>query len=147
MQEPSIVRFYEDDHDRLDSLFQQYRGMKKSATVQATENFREFRDGLLRHIRWEEEILFPLFEEKTGMYDRGPTVVMRSERAIIKKHLEAIAEKVCLQNFATDEDEQLLLNTLVLHNQKEEQFLYPAIDQSLSQPDRHGVFHRMEKIK
>jgi regulator of cell morphogenesis and NO signaling len=123
MRDKSIVRYYEDDHDRLDTLFQQFRGSKSSSADNATRMFLEFSNGLLRHIRWEEEILFPLFEQKTGMYDRGPTVAMRSEHAIIKRHLDAIAQKISSRDFTTDEDEQLLVNTLVLHTQKEEQFL------------------------
>lgn len=39
-----------------------------------------FRAAMLRHFAVEESVLFPAFEERTGMR-MGPTQVMRSEHA------------------------------------------------------------------
>ena len=50
------------------------------------------------------------------------------------------------KNPDTDADEQLLLNTLFLHNQKEEQILYPAIDRSLTESERSSVFTGMSAV-
>ena len=146
MNESTITTYYEADHDRLDELFKQFQKLKRSELVKATELFLEFRTGLRRHIAWEEEILFPLFEQKTGMAHSGPTEVMRMEHRVIKKHLEAIHNALQSDNVETEADEQAMLNTLFAHNQKEEQILYPAIDRSLNSGERSNVFTSMHNI-
>ncbi|TAK59351.1 MAG: hemerythrin domain-containing protein [Bacteroidetes bacterium] len=146
MSDMKVTNYYEADHDRLDELFKQFQQLKRQDMPKARELFTMFRSGLLRHIIWEEEILFPLFEQKTGMYQSGPTEVMRMEHRIIKKHLETIYTKAKADDPSTDEDEQLLLNTLVAHNHKEEQILYPAIDRSLTNGEVSSVFTTMEKV-
>ena len=147
MTEMNVTIYYEADHDRLDELFKSFQQLKRKESTKAKELFTGFRSGLLRHIAWEEEILFPHFEQKTGMSHSGPTEVMRMEHRIIKNHLEAILEKINANNPESDEDERLLLQILVSHNQKEERILYPAIDRSLSGGELTKVFTEMEKIR
>ncbi len=146
MEGTMVSTYYETDHDRLDDLFKKFQELKRTDFPKAKEYFKEFKFGLQRHIVWEEDILFPLFEEKTGMHDDGPTAVMRSEHRLIKKHLESIHDKVREGNPDTDADEQLLIHTLLLHNQKEEMILYPAIDRLFSESERASVFARMDAI-
>jgi iron-sulfur cluster repair protein YtfE (RIC family) len=76
MNHPSISHHYGQDHDRLDDLFRQFQALKLSDRESAGRAFQEFKAGLERHIAWEEEILFPAFENKTGQTS-GPTQVMR----------------------------------------------------------------------
>lgn len=146
MKLDSIADSYGHDHDRLDGCFQAYRELKRSDFPQAKQNFREFKFGLQRHIRWEEEILFPLFEEKTGMHDIGPTAAMRLEHRQIEHLLEAIHDKVREQNPDTDADEIALLQVLGAHNEKEEGILYPAIDQHVDDNERQIVYEQMEQV-
>ena len=145
MNEERIKTYFEADHDRLDGLFKAFQALKRSDVVKAGEHFKEFKIGLQRHIIWEEEILFPLFEEKTGQI-RGPTQVMRMEHRQIRDHLEAIAGKVAARDPNSDADEEGLLSVLSAHNQKEEMILYPAIDRSIDEADRASVFEAMKKI-
>lgn len=146
MKNQSISTYYATDHDRLDELFKDFQRYKRIDFPQAREFFRQFKLGLQRHIVWEEEILFPLFEQKTCITQGGPTEVMRNEHRLIKKYLEAIHQQVELQNPNSDEDEQMLLNTLFLHNQKEEKILYPAIDGLVSAEERESIFTSMETV-
>jgi len=145
MEEETIKSYFEADHDRLDGLFTNYQLWKREDFPRAKEAFVAFKFGLQRHIVWEEEILFPLFESKTGI-TQGPTKVMRSEHKQIAEHLEAIHKKVQKADPKTDTEEQALLTTLSLHNMKEEQILYPAIDSFMTQADRTAVFDAMKKI-
>ena len=62
------------------------------------------------------------------MTSGGPTDVMRMEHLEIAKQLEAIHSKVKVANPASDAEKQRLLSLLSLHNMKEENILYPAID-------------------
>ncbi len=147
MSEPNtITAFYEQDHDRLDELFKTFQQLKRSDLAKAKEAFREFKLGLQRHIVWEEDLLFPLWEKKTGRSEEGPTVVMRVEHRQIGQQLEAIHSKVLEQNPDSDKEEQTLLDILGSHNRKEERALYPAIDQVASVEDRETVFNNMKSI-
>lgn len=142
----TITKFYEQDHDRLDELFKRYQSLKRTDFANAKEAFKDFKVGLQRHIVWEEDLLFPLWEEKTGMSEGGPTFVMRNEHRQIGQQLEAIHEKVAEQNPDTDREEQALLNLLGSHNMKEERVLYPSIDQVTSPEEREAVFQSMKTI-
>ena len=145
MGEESVKVYFEEDHDRLERLFKGFQDLKRTDFPKAKECFKEFRSGLQRHIIWEEEILFPLFEEKTGM-SLGPTQVMRAEHRQIRDHLEAIHKKVHEADPGSDPEEASLLATLSAHNRKEEMILYPAIDQSIDDADRAKVFEAMKNI-
>jgi regulator of cell morphogenesis and NO signaling len=142
----TISTFYEQDHDRLDELFKTFQQLKRSDFAKAKEVFKDFKSGLQRHIVWEEDLLFPLWEEKTGMSEGGPTFVMRAEHRRIGQQLEAIHDKVAEQNLDSDQEEQVLLDLLGSHNMKEERVLYPAIDQVTSEEEREIVFRNMNDI-
>ena len=144
MDEKKVALFYADDHDRLDEHFKCFQKNKRQDYALARECFEKFRFGLHRHITWEEEILFPLFEEKTGMTDGGPTFVMREEHRQIKALLEEVHKKVQRQNPESDQEEQQLWDVLKQHNHKEEAILYPAIDRAASDEEREGIFRKMK---
>jgi iron-sulfur cluster repair protein YtfE (RIC family) len=142
----TITEFYEQDHDRLDELFKTFQRLKRSDFPKAKEAFKEFKFGLQRHIVWEEDVLFPLWEKETGITEGGATSVMRTEHRQIGQHLEAIHRKVVDQNPDSDQEEQALLTLLGSHNMKEERVLYPGIDLVTSAEERATVFHNMNNI-
>ncbi len=146
MTASSTIRgFFERDHDRLDDLFASYQAHKRSDMGKAKDLFEEFRAGLERHIVWEEGLLFPLWEQKTGMSDAGPTVVMRAEHRQIHQLLDRIQSAIAAGNVESDRAEQGLADILTSHNMKEERVLYPAIDQVMSEEERAGVFRAIEE--
>jgi len=142
----TISAFFEQDHDRLDALFQSFQKLKRHDVAKAQETFKEFKLGLQRHIVWEEDLLFPLWEEKTGMSDGGPTFVMRNEHRQIGEQLESIHHKIVQQNPESDQEEQALLKLLGSHNLKEERVLYPSIDQVTTPEECEDVFQKMKEI-
>ncbi len=141
-----IADFMGQDHDRLDGIFSEFQAVKGSDLGKAKHFFSEFKRGLQRHIVWEEEILFPLFEHRTGMEDRGPTAVMRTEHRQIKDFLEQIHDRIVKGETNTDEFERGLLTVLSAHNKKEETILYPWIDQSLSEEEVDETLTRMREV-
>jgi iron-sulfur cluster repair protein YtfE (RIC family) len=145
MADATISHYYAADHDRLDELFGRFQSSKQSDRGVARLLFAEFKAGLERHIAWEEDLLFPVFEAHTGMRTAGPTAVMRDEHRQIERFLALIDSKLQQADGATDEDEAGLLEILAAHNLKEEHILYPAIDQQLSVHERDGVFAQMGK--
>ena len=146
MSEETITAFFQNDHDRLDGLFDQFQTIKACDYEGAKQHFKEFKRGLERHIVWEEEILFPLFETKSGMRESGPTAVMRMEHRQIKEALEQIHLKVREENSDSGGEETRLLQILSEHNRKEENILYPMVDRFVSEPERKAVFDRMKSF-
>lgn len=142
----TIREAFADDHDRLETLLGQFQRHKRSDFPQAREAFKAFKQELRRHIIWEEQILFPLFEQKTGMYSSGPTEVMRQEHRLIGEQLENIHDKVRQADPDSDAAEQRLVELLSAHNQKEEMILYPALDRLLSEAEKASAFERMQSL-
>ena len=130
------------DHDRLDEVFHQFQLVKPHSRTRALKYFEEFRSGLERHIVWEEEIVFPAFEQKTGN-SGGPTEVMRWEHRQIRGYLSAIAEKLACGDDDTADDELGLVAVLCPHNHKEEGILYPMIDRVTGPDERKRLFSEM----
>ncbi len=96
---------------------------------QAKERLDRVARGLLEHIRFEEEDLFPIFEAASGISaGYGPTAVMRAEHDEFKAALSEASQT--LQDGNTEAFEQVLnrlIEGLSAHNMKEEHMLYPAI--------------------
>ncbi|HLF34190.1 MAG TPA: hemerythrin domain-containing protein [Cyclobacteriaceae bacterium] len=143
----NVLEYMGNDHDRLDNILAEFRKTWSSDQDKAKSLFFDFKIGLQRHIVWEEEILFPIFEDKTGMNESGPTAVMRMEHRQIKDFLEEIYVKIT--SGKTDEIESLvrkLLEVLVSHNQKEEMVLYPWIDRQANDEEIEEVFEKIENL-
>ncbi len=123
------------DHDRLDGMLERALGHAREGDWSSVRVLLEdFRHGLFRHIEIEEGILFPAFEEATGMFERGPTMVMRHEHLDIKVAVDGM---VCgAKDGDLDEVTRcrtVLLGVLSDHNAKEEQILYPQTDRMLDE--------------
>ncbi len=115
------------DHRRLDILFEGLvHAVQEDKSLEYQQSvFQLFKSGLLRHIHWEENILFPIFNEVTGIIN-GPTQVMCTEHSQMRYMLEEIEKQ---QNDKFDVDYLMALgHFLSSHNEKEETVLYPAID-------------------
>ncbi len=144
----TVTDYLQTDHHRLDGIFARFQeAVKDKRWEDASKDFREFRLGLKRHIRAEEDILFPLFEEKTGMFDGGPTFVMRSEHQDIQALLDRILESTDARDEAGVADaSEALTSYLADHNAKEEQILYPESDAFLSDAERDQVIKKAQTL-
>ena len=83
------------------------------------------------HFGAEEEILFPAFEQATGMVS-GPTAMMRMEHRQMRAMFEQMRAAVNAQDaegFAGSAETLLIL--MQQHNMKEENILYPMCEQAL----------------
>jgi hemerythrin-like domain-containing protein len=146
MSEQTIVSVFQLDHREIDRALEQYRNLKHKDLQAAKDSFKRFLTGLQRHIVWEEQLLFPVWERKSGMTGGGPTQVMRLEHRRIADLLNAIHEKVQAGDTGTEEEERQLVELLVSHNMKEERILYPAIDQIVSAEERADIFQAMKDL-
>jgi iron-sulfur cluster repair protein YtfE (RIC family) len=139
-----IQRFMGIDHQRINRLIELFSAHKGRDLTQATELVTRARAALLRHIRWEEELLFPAFEDKTHLRETGPTVVMRQEHVRIKAAVEQIVGMLeSGMSAGLEAAEQELAGVLTVHNRKEETILYPMINKSLSASERSELLDKL----
>ncbi len=144
----TILEFMSIDHDKLDNKIKMYSAEKLVDIEQAESIFLFFKNELERHIIWEEDILFPVFEKKTGIKDGGPTSVMRMEHIQIKNHLQEIKIKLHAKKIQNPcKEEVALFKMLETHNQKEENILYPGIDNLTSEQEKEQLIKQMSVNK
>ena len=140
----SVTRYLSWDHDRLDGLLGEVtRRVESGSFAQARSIFEAFEHGLRRHIRNEEEVLFPLFEARSGVR-HGPTAVMRSEHRAIEAELVRMREALDAGDSSEYATGIATLHGLMgPHNAKEEQVLYPTPDDLLDPAERNELVDRM----
>lgn len=148
--ERTFTDFLQTDHARLDAIYTQFRqDLAAGRRDAAAGAFGEFAVGLRRHIRMEEEHLFPAVEPHTGG-PGGPTGVMRMEHEQIQELLAVIEAALAGPASASPPDDRLrraaaqLPQVLVQHNQKEEQILYPLSDRAYGASERTDLIRRMQ---
>lgn len=142
----TVTEYLEGDHRRLDNIFVGFhRAVKGGDWTTATAAFGEFNLGLRRHIKTEEEVLFPIFEDKTGMTDNGPTFIMKMEHTEIHALLDRM-QKGTEEKDATKASEAAYAfnNVLSDHNMKEEHILYPESDGFMDVTERLNVVKKAQ---
>ncbi|HET9316295.1 MAG TPA: hemerythrin domain-containing protein [Vicinamibacteria bacterium] len=136
------------DHDRLDSLEAlAFACLASGDTQGAREAWDTLATGLRRHIRFEEEILFPAFGEATGVAaERGPVAVMLEEHREIEALLTGISAALGGSGAGAPALRARLQEVLGTHNAKEEQVLYPMTDQNMDAGARDELVARIQRL-
>ncbi len=129
----TIPEFMTSKHRECDEIF----SVAESAVAnedwqQAKQEWPKFCAELALHLDGEEKILFPAFEQATGMTS-GPTQVMRIEHEQMRELVNS------LNNALQQQDKKTFLGlseTLMVlmqqHNMKEEMMLYPMSEQNIA---------------
>lgn len=141
----TISGFLLDDHRGLDGLFGEFQELVAQEVVSAADTFSRFVCGLERHLEWEEQLVFPLFEQHWGMTSVGPTAVMRTEHRCFKVLIDRIQDRLRAGSDLDGLDKQLY-EALTAHNQQEEKLLYSWIDGFLSEEEAGMLINRMKDM-
>ncbi|MBK8010035.1 MAG: hemerythrin domain-containing protein [Deltaproteobacteria bacterium] len=129
----SITSFFLADHRACD---QAWTDLEAAASPKAAEKTRTFWASLVSAVEGnfhrEEEVLFPAFEQASGMAGGGPTEVMRHEH----KQMRAMLAQMKQALDAGDIDGLLdhgdtFLMLMKQHNMKEEGVLFPMAERAL----------------
>jgi hemerythrin-like domain-containing protein len=120
----TVTEYLSWDHDRLEAILEATRrAVDEGRFADARAVYRGFDEGLDRHIRIEEELLFPVFEARSGIVN-GPTDVMRAEHQAIRIALTMMREALEASDpVRFDTGLKYLQSVLPDHNAKEEHFL------------------------
>lgn len=129
----AISEIMQKSHRDCDELFARAEAAVADGNwLDATSAWKAFVSDLEQHITVREEgLLFPAFEKAGG--PSGPTFMMRSEheqmRALVGQINEALEKKDASRFLGLADTLMILIQQ---HNMKEEQILYPMLDQFVS---------------
>ncbi len=129
----SIHQVMSEDHKRCDDMFVEAQTHAARKDWAAAREYTDlFTRNVLLHFNHEESVLFPAFEQQTGMI-HGPTEVMREEHQTMRElfdDLRQAAAKESASGFLGVAESLFIF--MQQHNMKEENVLYPMMDQQLS---------------
>jgi hemerythrin-like domain-containing protein len=122
------------DHRRCDDLFARtVERISRGDWTEADHALTEFIRAMEHHLRFEEENLFPAFEQAMGNR-AGPTQATRQEheqmRALFRDMQECLRQRDVNRYLGVSET---LLILMKQHNMKEEHILYHLADQALGE--------------
>lgn len=133
------------EHHRLEALWTDARStLENGAPVERTAPVEALGKELRRHIRDEEEVLFPAFEERTGMKTGGPTTVMRMEH----RQMEALVRDMITTLGRGGDSAQVVeranafSSLMESHDKKEEGMLYPMMDRAFGEEEGSALLAR-----
>ena len=120
------------DHRHCDELFARAEEhVARSDWTQADRDFSEFTNAMEQHLRFEEDNLFPAFEQASGSR-AGPTQMMRMEheqmRTLFRDMETGLRAREANRYLGLSET---LLILMQQHNMKEEHILYRLAEQVL----------------
>jgi len=142
----TLLEFMQIHHGQCDQLYADgENSLLDEQMEEGVGQITTFLSEMERHFLMEETVLFPTFEDISGMR-QGPTQVMRMEHQQIRNLLARMSDAVTRM----DRDEILevgetLLILMQQHNMKEEGILYPMVDQYLG-PYREELMDRMNNV-
>ncbi len=129
-EDPGLRQFFVDDHRACDTAWAELEDIL-DGDDDVQDAWDRYEQAMLRHLSWEEDVIFPAFEEATGMMG-GPTMVMRMEhdqmRAVISQMADLLAQGD--RKGVLDRGDTMLM-LVQQHNMKEEGMLYPMAEQAL----------------
>jgi len=141
----SAARVLEEHHQLLDELLATVRAASADKAFAAARGALDwFRVELDRHVRVEEQLMFPLFDGVMGRSE-GPTGFRCAEHRQINALLDRIAASLAQDRDSGDELAELVA-LFETHNRKEEQMFYPLIHRRLADSDQAALFEDARRL-
>jgi len=143
---PNIQEYMTEDHRRCDELFALgEESVSQGNWDRAKQQTSEFISAMEHHFMMEEQVLFPAFEQRSGITE-GPTSVMRGEHQQMRElfgELEPALEEKRQEDYLDTMETLLIL--MQQHNMKEEGMLYPMSDKEIG-VDVEQLIADMEQV-
>jgi len=141
-----VTQYLSWDHDGLESMLTEVTHKVDAGELdEALKRCRDWDQRLVRHIRIEEELLFPLFDARAGIV-AGPTAALREEHREIRRAVRIMRDGLAQRDpVAFRQGLAFLRSVLPGHNSKEEHLLFPATDRLLSDSERRALSGRLQR--
>ncbi len=137
-------------HARLDELFLAHqRALLRLDLKTAFSALEIFETELIAHMQDEEELMIPLYGERTEAPVGGATSIflgehdkMRQYLVLFKEEMTKLAAKKDLEREVIWllDSQHLFKRLLVHHDTREKKMLYPLLDQVTTKEERDGLF-------
>lgn len=141
----TIQHSYGGENDHLDLLLHDLIRAVDSWPSECQSVFEEFRGALEQHIRSEERLLFPIYEQRSLLKSHSPTAKMRSEHRQLQVLMDEIQQKLDARDWCIDLELTVLKNLLTQHCSAEELVVYSRIDEVLTTQEREAIISRPER--
>jgi len=128
-----LSEYMKADHKSCDASFANMENAVADENwAEANKLFTSFASDLTHHFDMEEEVMFPGFEARSENAHCNPTPVMIMEHTQMRQLVKDMATELEVKNkdkfFGLSET---LMMTMQQHNMKEEQMMYPMIDEAM----------------
>lgn len=134
MVRETIQHFYNEDRESLEQLLADFDRVNGNDVAAAREIFAEYRNALERHIRWEEQCLYTVYEGIAG--PKSGLEFLRADHAEIRELAARLEQELEFGNANVSAMERLLKSALAPHHLKEELTLCPVLDEMLTSAER-----------
>lgn len=144
----SVTDFMAVDHEWLDGHFARAQESAEAGDwADVDRHMAVFLHGMRRHLRIEEELLMPAFQQLTGRPVGEAGGQLQFEHAQVRALLGELAEAATSRDFGRYQAQiELLLSVQGPHHQREEQVLYPTIDRLMEAHEANHLVLRMQAI-
>jgi len=142
---PTLTELLEADHARLDGILAQLEKQLAARDIGAVATAHLFAWGMKRHVTLEDEVLFPLYEKRTGLSIADHVRQIAVEHATVRHYLGLLvsaADKAMNPKTRAEGMDDIdhvrtgLVGVLEEHDAREERLLFPTIDHTLAYVDR-----------
>ncbi len=150
--ELSITELMGADYRRLEKLWEEcLDGARTFDLRRIRDRFNRFAQGWRRHIRVEEEILFPAYEARAPTGAARAAWVMRAEHREIEAMLERLTPLMTARDHSTIAvtlEGQPCCPTVLFqsHEAKEEDVVYPMMDGAFADDERSKLLEQAREL-
>jgi hemerythrin-like domain-containing protein len=142
-----------DVHKDIDTLFAEHQyALLHFDFDLATARLKEYEAKLLTHMNDEEELLLPLYHERSVIKKGGELKLFLDEHEKMRGYVNLFLETVTSLALEARPEPLLLklldrefffLKLCSHHDIREERFLYPALDEATTDEERSEIFQKL----
>jgi hemerythrin-like domain-containing protein len=141
-------------HRQLDEMFLEHqRALMKLDLDRAASLLEEYEADLLAHIRDEEELMIPLYQQRAVAPIGAAVEIFLGEHEKLRQFMVLFKEEIVKIRKMDDiergalfliDSQHLFKRLLVHHDTREKKMLYPLLDEVTSESERQALFARLQ---
>jgi hemerythrin-like domain-containing protein len=141
-------------HGQLDELFLEHqRALMRLDLNRAASLLAEYETQLLAHIRDEEELMIPLYQQRAAAPIGAAAEIFLGEHEKLRQFLGLFKEEITKIKKSDDtergalfliDSQHIFKRLLVHHDTRERKMLYPLLDEVTTQVERDQLFQRFQ---
>ena len=143
-----------DLHQQLDDLFLEHqRALMRLDLTRAASLLDQYETQLLAHIRDEEDLMIPLYQQRAAAQIGAAAEIFLGEHEKLRHFLGLFKQEIAKIKQNDDiergvlfliDSQHLFKRLLVHHDTRERKMLYPLLDDVTTESERRQLFQRLE---